>query len=149
ALCPPQIGAGPEISAGAPLPGRQRLANRRWWGATMMGPAFDSLSHDNRWASWPPARFLVGVLLMALGLVSPLRGATVDRYLEYPPDTVQLVLVFDTSTAVADRLAQSMPREIDAQARLAYGPLWRRSITIAKGDEAVRWGRGATAADDE
>jgi hypothetical protein len=85
---------------------------------------------------------VAALLVLACVASTPLPGATVDRYWEYTPYNVQMVIVLDTSTPVRQRLAESMPRELDARARVAYGALWKLSTRVANGADGVAWGRG-------
>src|SRR5690606_37928400 len=109
---PAQVGAGTQASTSSPLSGHQRLATRRR-GRTAMTPKVT-------FRLPLLVRPLVATLLVLACVAStPLPGATVDRYWEYTPYNVQMVIVLDTSTPVRQRLAESMPRELDARARVA------------------------------
>src|SRR5690606_33056936 len=73
------------------------------------------------------------------------QGVTVDRYWEYTPYDIEIVVALDTSTPVRNRLANALPALIANRARLAYGPLWKATIKVAEFPEAILWSRDRMA----
>lgn len=75
------------------------------------------------------------VAIAALGLyglpLSQLKGATVDRYWEFSPYKVQILLAPETSSIPRDQLAKHFSEYFHARTTVAYGPLWKLDTQLA------------------
>jgi len=79
-----------------------------------------------------PARFAISsLLLLSILLSAPSQGATVDRYWEFSPYRVQLLIKLETSSVWREKISRTLPAIIARRAGVAMGPLWRLETTLA------------------